>query len=337
MPKIAIQTPFYRSSAYLPMLLKSLKAQTVTDWVYYCCENSGDEEERKKVAKILHESGVPCVFSESATNLGFAGGHNALMQKHDAEYILLLNEDAYLAPDHLEKCLKRFELDPQAGAVAGIVYRWTAPVDQEEVVGPETFIDTIALNYRCLANVVDLYAGLQRKDVSGQLEQARRVVGVSGAVCLIKRSAAEAVSPEKLLFDPTFFMYKEDVDLAIRLHRKGFHAWFDPSILSFHRRSIKAPKGIYARILDERKRPAHLREAMFRNQWKLYAYHWSLNLGVRDVVRSVIHEAVHLVFIFVSSPSVFIRGMHSIIQAWLAAWRRRKDLEKLGLEHHPLI
>ena len=336
MPKIAIQTPFYRSSAYLPMLLKSLKAQTVTDWVYYCCENSGDDEERKKVSKILAESGIPYVFSESATNLGFAGGHNTLMAKHEAEFILLLNEDAYLAPDHLEKCLKRFELDPQAGAVVGIVYRWTAPVDQEEVVGPDTFIDTIELDYRCLANVVDRAAGKQRKEVESELSQARRVMGVSGAVCLIKRSAAEAVSPEKLLFDPTFFMYREDVDLAIRLHRKGFRAWFDPSILSFHRRSIKAPKGMYARILDERRRPAHLREVMFRNQWKLYAYHGSLQLGVYDVGRSIAHEAVHLVFIFLSSPSVFSRGVFSIIRAWPEAWRRRKVLADLGLEHHSL-
>jgi GT2 family glycosyltransferase len=259
------------------------------------------------------------------------------MQKHDAEYILLLNEDAYLAPDHLERCLKRFEQDPQAGAVVGIVYRWTAPVDQEEVVGPETFVDTIELEYRCLANVVDRAAGKQRKDIGSELNEARRVMGVSGAVCMIKRSAAEAVSPEKLLFDPTFFMYREDVDLAIRLHRKGFHAWFDPSILSFHRRSIKAPKGIYARILDERKRPAHLREVMFRNQWKLYAYHGSLKLGAYDVLRSLAHEAIHLVFIFLSSPSVYFRGVLSILYAWPEAWRRRKALAALGLEHHPLL
>lgn len=336
MPKIAIQTPFYRSSAYLPMLLKNLKAQTVKDWAYYCCENSGDEEERRKVAAIIQESGLPVVLSESATNLGFAGGHNALMQKHDAEYILLLNEDAYLTPDHLEKCLQRFGQDPEAGAVVGIVYRWTAPVDQEETISPETFIDTIELDYRCLANVVDRAAGKQRKEVETLLQEPRRVTGVSGAVCMIKRSAAEAVSPEKLLFDPTFFMYREDVDLALRLHRKGFHAWFDPSILSFHRRSIKAPKGIYARILDERKRPAHLREAMFRNQWKLYAYHGSLKLGAYDVMRSLLHEFVHLIFIFVSSPLVFLRGALSIIRAWPAAWRRRSALKQLGLEHHPL-
>lgn len=311
--------------------------QTVTDWIYYCCENSGDEQERQNVAEILKNSGIPYEFSESATNLGFAGGHNALMQKHQAEYILLLNEDAYLAPDHLEKCLKRFEMDPQAGAVNGIVYRWTAPVDQEEVVGPETFIDTIELEYRCLANVVDKCAGKQRKEVEGQLTHARRVMGVSGAVCMIKRAAAEAVSPEKLMFDLTFFMYREDVDLAIRLHRKGFTAWFDPSILSFHRRSIKAPPGIYQRILDERKRPPHLREAMFRNQWKLYFYHLSWGLGAYDVVRSIVHESIHLVFIFVSSPSVYFRGVISILRALPEALRRRKALSQLGLEHHPLI
>ncbi len=331
MSLIAIQTPFYRSSTYLPKLLESLKAQTVTDWVFYCCDHSEDEAEHARVLHLLQTSGVSHVFVETSGNLGFAGGHNLLMRQHQAEYILLLNEDAYLAPDHLERCLERFAADPQAAAVGGIVYRWTGPVDQSEFVGPETRIDTIGLEYRCLANVVDRCAGRMRQAVGAELIEAKQVLGVSGAICLIKRSAAEAASPEGLLFDPTFFMYKEDVDLALRLARKGFHAWFDPAVISFHRRGIKAPAGIWARILDERRRPKYLREAMLRNQWKLYFYHASFALGLKDLLRSAVHELIHLVFIFVSSPVVFVRGSWSIIRSLPEAWRRRTALHELGL------
>ncbi|MBP9762214.1 glycosyltransferase family 2 protein [Patescibacteria group bacterium] len=338
MSKIAIQTPLYRSSACLPVLVKSLLAQTHQDWIFYCCENSGDADERAKVADILKTSGIPYVFTESKENLGFAGGHNTLMQQHDAEYILLLNEDAYLAPDHLEKCLQRFALDPEAAAVAGIVYRWTVSADQEErQITDQTMIDTIALEYRCLANVVDACAGQTRKEAGGKLEAARQVMGVSGAICMIRRSLTDRVSPEKLLFDPTFFMYKEDVDLALRLKRKGFHAWFDPAIVSFHRRGVKAPKGIWARIQDERRRPAHLRETMLCNQFKIYAYHLSFRLGVYDLLRSMLHETAHLIFVFISSPLVFVRGMVASLRAWPKAWKRRRILESMGLTHTRFI
>ena len=333
MTNIAIQVACYRSSVYLPMFLKSLQAQTYTDWTLYCCENSEDPAEQQRTHQLLAASGVPFVFSVQQKNRGFAGGHNALMAMHQAEYILLLNDDAYLASTHLEQCLKRFAADPRAGAVAGIVYRWNAPIDQEEAIGPKTLIDTIGLEYHCLAQTVDRGSGKCRKELESSLAAPQRVFGVSGAVCMLKRSAVEAVSLEKGLFDPTFFMYREDVDLAIRLYRKGFNAWFDPAIVSFHRRSIKASAGVIARIRAERMRPAHLREVMFCNQWKIYAYHLSWKLGAADLVRTGVHELIHLVFIFVSSPVVFLRGVISIVHAGPAAWRRRKALERIGLEH----
>lgn len=337
MPRIAIQTPLYRSSQYLPMLLKSLRAQTFTDWVFYACENSGDVNEQTKVKDLLAESGLPHEFFINERNLGFADGHNFLLQKHRADFILLLNEDAYLDPEHLARCVQRFEADAHCAAVAGAVYRWTAPVDQEEVLTDETFVDTLALRYNCLAHVVDIGAGAPKGEMSDFLDAAKVVWGVSGAVSMFRRVHVEAASPERLMFYPGFFMYKEDVDLAIRLFRKGYTTWFDPSIVSFHRRSIKAPSGIKARIEDERKRPAHLRQAMYRNQWWIYANHFSWSLGFSDIIRSIIHECIHSVFVFVVSPSVFFGAWKEICRGWSLACQRRSALERLGLLHKRLL
>lgn len=337
MPRIAIQTPLYRSSQYLPMLLKSLKAQTFTDWIFYACENSGDAAEQAKAKQLLEESGVPHVFLVSGRNLGFADGHNFLMKQHEAEFILLLNEDAYLDADHLALCVKRFESDANCAAVAGAVYRWSAPVDQPEVLSDDTFIDTLALKYNCLAHVVDLYAGATKREAAAFLKEAKTVWGVSGAVSMFRRSHIESASPERLMFYPGFFMYKEDVDLAIRLRRKGFTTWFDPAIVSFHRRSIKALKGIRARIEDERKRPAHLRQAMYRNQWWVYANHASWALGLTDLARSLVHEVVHSVFVLWVSPAVFFGAWKEIRQGWSAACQRRRALVRLGLSHKRLL
>ncbi len=337
MPRIAIQTTLYHSSQYLPMLLKSLQAQTFTDWIFYACENSGDTIEQGKVKQLLEENGVPFVFFANDGNLGFADGHNFLLQQHAAEFILLLNDDAYLDSAHLARCLLHFASDLNCAAVGGVVYRWSAPVDQSEVLSDETCIDTLALKYSCLAHVVDVYAGATKRDAAEFLKEAKKIWGVSGAVAMFRRSHLKRASLNGLLFYPGFFMYKEDVDLAIRLRRKGFTAWFDPFIVSFHRRSVKGSKGIWARIQDERKRPAHLRQAMYRNQWWIYVNHASWALGWKDLLRSCVHEFVHSVFVFLVSPAVFFGAWKEICRGWSVARERRRALTQMGLPHVRLL
>lgn len=332
MPRVAIQTPLYKSSQYLPMLLQSLKEQTFTDWKFYACENSGDAAERIKVKELLDASGIPYHLEESSTNLGFAGGHNALMRRHNDEFIMLLNEDAYLDRQHIEHSIARFEADPECAAVTGIVYRWSVPVDQKEMVNDDTLVDTTAHAYGCLAHVVDRDAGRRWGEVKALLEKPHRVFGAQGAISMFRRSHVEAAAPDRLLFPP-FFMYREDVDLTLRLRRKGFTSWFDPSIVSFHRRSFKTFNSLWERVKDERARPASLRIASYRNLGWLMIYHASWKLGASDVVSSVVQVMALSLLTLFASPKVFFQAWKELLQGTAAAFQRRHDLERLGLPY----
>ena len=66
------------------------------------------------------------------------------------------------------------------------------------------------------------------------------------------------------LFDPSYFMYKEDVDLAYRLAKTGWASIIVPSAVAYHRRtfSIQARKAVVP----------------FFIQWLSYRNHWR-NLG----------------------------------------------------------
>lgn len=332
MPRIAIQTPLYRSSQYLPMLLKSLKEQTFTDWKFYACENSGDLNERTKVKQLLDESGIAYHLEESTTNLGFAGGHNALMQRHNDEFIFLLNEDAYLDKHHLERCMARFESDPQCAAVTGVVYRWSVPVDQAEAVTDDTLVDTTAHEYKCLAHVVDRDAGRRWGDVKALLSEPRQVFGAQGAVSIFRRTHVESASPDRLMFPP-FFMYREDVDLTLRLRRKGYAAWFEPGVLSYHRRSFKTFTSLWERIKDEQARPASLRIASYRNLWWLIIYHGSWSLGLADILSSVLQVSALSLLTVCASPKVFMQACKEAFMGASQAFQRRHDLERLGLSY----
>ncbi len=337
MPRVAIQSALYKSYRDLPMVLASLKAQTFTDWGLYLYENSCDPLEVAKEQEVLTASGIPYQWIVSDVNTGFTA-HNHLLALHDAEFILVLNDDAYLAPDCIEKLVHRAEMDPMCGAVTGVVYRWTVASDQQQPFGDDTVVDTAGLEYHSLANVVDIDAGRRRASCASDLQDAKKLFGVSGAVALYRRAAFMDVSPEGLLYDPSFFMYKEDVDVAIRMLRKGYTAWFEPQALAFHRRAIKEEsRGYINRIREERKRPAHLRRMMYRNQWMIYFYHCSWKLGFGDLASTFIHEMGRGVLVFVASPAVFFSAWYKILQDIPKALTRRATLRAMGLRNTSIL
>lgn len=247
-------------------------------------------------------------------NIGFAGGHAVLYKQHNAPFVMLLNDDAKLDPHYLEHVMNRIESDERIASVTGLVYRMDGVT-----------IDTSGLEYRCLARIIDR----QTKMESGE------VFGVSGAVGLYRRSAIEKAGG---LFDPSWFMYKEDVDLAIRLKRAGFIAWFEPLAVAWHKRGIKQEgNGLIARFIAEKKRPALLRRYAYINQHHLYTLHAAPSLGFSDFWKSLTQELARTFLVFVTSPIVWFGAIFSLAKSFPRMWRRRKELEKIGLPHSRML
>ncbi len=331
-PTIAIQLLLYKSSGRLKMWLESIKQQTWNDWKLFVQDNSVDPEEAARIEAILKESGVLYEFTASEENGGFAA-HNQLFSRHDAPYAFLVNDDVLLDADYLERLMAVFESDPSCGAATGLVMRW----DKNEIQDPKTqatIIDSAGLEYRALGSVGDRFAGVPREQIKTSLDHAHKVFGVSCAAALFKTEAIETSASDKLPFDPAFFMYKEDVDLAIRLERRGYASYCEPKTRAYHERTIRPAQGAWQRIKDERKRPIKIRLQTYQNQWALYAYHFSWRLGFRDVFYTAIQEVKRSGALFVlGSPIAFIRAWARILTHIPYLIRRRKHLHDLGLPH----
>ncbi len=61
--------------------------------------------------------------------------------------------------------------------------------------------------------------------------RARGVGFISGAALAVSQEAWRSVGG----FDPAYFLYNEDVDLCLRLRRKGWRLLFDPVMVAVHR------------------------------------------------------------------------------------------------------
>jgi GT2 family glycosyltransferase len=320
------------------MALKSLRDQTFSDWSLYLYENSCSQDEADRVKDLLQTSGLKYSLTIGEKNLGFTT-HNVLFSKHDAEFVFVMNDDAFLAPDYLAKLVESCDADKKCAAATGIVYRWSSWPELPAGPSAGSIIDTAGLEYACLANVHDRLAGAKRGDCLEVISREQEVFGVSASAALYRRSAVLEVSPDKILFDPAFFMYKEDVDLAIRLRRKGYAARFVPDAIAWHRRSVQEPerRKIGDRLRTERQRPTEMRLQTYRNQWLIYFYHKTIALGWRDLWRSFIFEYLRSALVFLASPSIFFSAWFRIFHDLPDALSRRRALLELGLKKTKLL
>lgn len=289
MAQITVQVVLYKGSEYLPKLIHSLNVQTFTDVDILFWENSVNDQEYQNVEVLLKALKRPYTLIKSSENTGFSA-HNELYRRHESPFVFLLNQDAYLDSRCLEFLLQRMNSDTRFGSIGPLVMRWKEHGDEE--------VDTSGLVYHALGKVVD------RKEKDGG-----PVWGISGAAVLYRRAALEAIRKDGNIFDPRFFMYKEDVETAFRLQQSLFSSWCEEQALVHHIRAIKdVPGGIMGRIHEERKRPEKLRLMTYVNQWRIYRMHWH-SIRFLDKLVTMGYEFLRtMLFIFIS-PKLWLEAV----------------------------
>lgn len=161
-----------------------------------------------------------------AANLGFASANNLGIRASQGTWIMTLNNDARVAPDALEALLSAITA---AGPSIGAGMSTMVFADNARVIascGLETFTNGVVSD-----------AG-----VGGAIAPSRApypVFGPSAGAALYRRAALNDVG----LFDPAFFMYLEDADLAWRLRLRGWESLTVPSALVRHAVSATAGYG----------------------------------------------------------------------------------------------
>ncbi|MEI7512854.1 MAG: glycosyltransferase [Candidatus Uhrbacteria bacterium] len=331
--KVAIQVVLYKSSSFLAPLLESLKAQTYNDFELYFFDNSVDAAESARSQSIISSLVPHFTFLSSNKNIGFTA-HNELFAQHDAPLVFVLNDDTLLEPHCLERLVAMMESEQRMASVTPLIFRVPRGTSARPVVSDELIVDSAGHEYRYLSDIRDIGSGRVWGEVKDELAKSGPVFGVAGTAALYRRKAVLAVSPDGTLFDPTFFMYKEDVDLDLRFRRGGWKSWRASSAVLFHARSIAGtPSVSLSRLAQERARSPILRRWSYRNTHCLYTYHWSLKLGFRDVVFGLGFELMRSLGVFVASPKVWFGAMLDVARGLPASYRRRKKMEQMGLKY----
>ncbi len=218
----------WNGTAVLPACLHALRAQTGVEFAALIVDNGSDDGSREMAQHAypdMHLLALP-------HNLGFAAGNNAgielVWRENPAvEFIALLNNDTCAQPSWLAALLTALTDRPDAGMAASKILQWDGQL-------PPATIDTAG----------DLFYtyGLAGKRGTGAPAHAYTtpddVFGACPAAALYRVTLLRQIG----LFDPLFFAYNEDVDLAFRAQLMGWHCAYVPSAVVWHRVSFSAQR-----------------------------------------------------------------------------------------------
>jgi GT2 family glycosyltransferase len=169
---------------------------------------------------------------QNARNVGFAAGQNrAIRECRSSDWVLTLNPDVLLEPGFVRRLVESGASDSSVGAVCGKLLS-IAPGFQPL---PVPRIDSAGIYFT--PNMRHFDRGWHERDEQ-RYDAAEYVFGASAAAALYRREMIEDVAIDGEFFDPDFFVYREDADVAWRAQLLGWRCLYTPSAVGHHVRTV---------------------------------------------------------------------------------------------------
>lgn len=206
--------PTLAAGETLAECLRSLKAQTQTDFEVIVVDNSGKG--------LVRQGNFPEItIIEMEKNVGFGAAINAALASSAAPYLATINDDAAALPEWLAMLLSAMERDPDAGSCASQVRFYGEPL-----------LDSAGM--LICGDGSSKQRGHRRPFAEFSTPEA--VLMPSASAALYRRAMLEQTGG----FDSDFFLYCEDTDLGLRAARLGWRCLYVPDAIVEHRYSHSA-------------------------------------------------------------------------------------------------
>lgn len=161
-------------------------------------------------------------------NIGFAAANNFgfFQTGGSGDFVCLMNPDTFLGSDSLKRSLailtERHEIAILTGRLKGFDLK---------KVRPNGLLDSTGVFRTWYGRWYDRGQGVKNE---GNFQSEEVVPAVCGAFMFCRMEALRQELPNVL--DESFFMYKEDIDLCLRLRKRGWRMLYTPDVEAFHAR-----------------------------------------------------------------------------------------------------
>jgi N-acetylglucosaminyl-diphospho-decaprenol L-rhamnosyltransferase len=238
---VAVIVVAYNSGPVLRLCLDALDLQTRRpDTVLVIDNNSPDTD---YLDEIPDGGGLRIIRNN--INEGFCAANNrGFRMVGDHSYTLFLNPDAFLHRDFIERAVEWMER-PESAQVAILTGTLLGfDIGYKRRTGA---IDSTGVFQTWYGKWYDRGQGEKWVETRASA-LTEDVPAIAGALMFCRSRAIESIrAPNGDVFDGRFFMYKEDIDLSLRLRKRGWRLVYWPALVCDHCRGWQGRRNMSTR------------------------------------------------------------------------------------------
>lgn len=185
-----------------------------------------DNASRDHSADYIRKHHPDCRLIENAVNVGFARANNQALQWATGRYVLLVNTDAFVESDTVEKTVAYMDAHSNCG-ILGV-----------KLVAINGRLHSSVRYFPTPWNIFLQRTGLQPffksvrmvDDMDWDHASVRHCDWVPGCYYLVRKAVIDKIG----LFDPRYFLYYEEVDQCLAARKAGWDVVFYPDTKVVH-------------------------------------------------------------------------------------------------------
>lgn len=224
---VSVTLVTYNSGRFIKRCLESVLEQKYGNLEVVVIDNASTDGTQD----ILEQFADRCQIHYNDENIGFAAAQNQAITLSRGEWVLTLNPDVLLLPNFINALVEAGNVDPKIGTVCGKLLTIRPSFDLPD----QQLVDSTGIYFTPMLRHLD--RGSQEVD-NGHYLNFEYVFGATAAAALYRRQMIDDIAIDNEFFDPDFFVYREDADVAWRAQLMGWRCIYTPMARGYHVRAV---------------------------------------------------------------------------------------------------
>jgi len=267
--RLTIVVVLYNSMKVFPEFIENLNRSFAGEhYPIIICDNGS----RDGVEKYIQNNCPYVKFLKRSENEGYGAALNRGIYAAETTYVALMNPDIYIQPGGLDNLIHFLDNQPEAAAVTGVLSHSDKFHDDLSFnnIFPDKLIP-VHFAYESLKTRALYYSGLSTKFRKYKSLLSWKMVTSCDLISVSRINGAFGVFRKKALvevkgFDPRFFLYFEEDDIAISMIKKGYKLFVTDRVIVLHRPGTGS----------ESSRSLNIQKVLLNSQYMFFAKHYGI-------------------------------------------------------------
>ncbi len=304
--RVSVTIVTFNSGRFIKRCLESVLAQRYPGMEIVVIDNASTDG----TIDILEQFEEHCQIIYNDENIGFAAAQNQAIQASSGEWVLTLNPDVLLLPNFIQALVDAGQMDGHVGSVCGKLLTIRASFDLPD----KPLVDSTGIYFTPMLRHLD--RGSQEVD-NGHYLNHEYVFGATAAAALYRRKMIEDIAIGDEFFDPDFFVYREDADVAWRAQLMGWRCIYTPHARGYHVRNVLPG--------NRRALPAAINMHSVKNRFLMRMKNMTGHLYVRNFFSVTMRDLIVVGACIVQEQSS-LKAFWYVIKNWKRVMAKRREI-----------